>query len=148
MKKIDGKIVTYTKEIGAKWISDDGIEFTSEELCKKHENKIAIKNKIDKVYSEITKNKIFDEENLPLCYVFTVNSYEDLTSICATLRQSISNSIFIQKDITENLQFPRLIHLEITSYGEGGRTSFSFCDGKTKFSKLKTYYENYQKFIK
>ena len=56
MKKIDGEIITTKTEVGAKYIADDGTEFSNEFDCSRYEKRI----------DDAKKKRIFDEyiENL------------------------------------------------------------------------------------
>lgn len=138
MKKIPGKLITQTIEVGAEYQAEDGAMFSNQWDCEKYEAKIAKEKKeqhLKEVVSEILKNELILEcgDCEKQYYIKKFETKEDFLDAVKTLdtdTQGMSRYSFVEGyNLSERKlpEFPAtyIIEYRLTEYAD------SFCDSET-----------------
>lgn len=110
MKKIDGEIIQQAIEIGAKYVSDDGITFDSRWDCERHEAELKRKEREKRyyeAYNSITSNRInlnsTESEHETYLKTFkTKEEFLEVTRALETNRSGIDSYVYINGKYSED----------------------------------------------
>lgn len=146
MKKIGGEIIRQAIEIGAKYVSDDGITFDSRWDCEQHEAALKRKEKeerYDKAYASVTSKQIGLNSATGETYLKTYNTKEEFledTKALSVYIKGLDSSVIIRgqysKDHLPNFPATFVISCHETEYEDSCNTVNFFFYEKEDYIKL------------